>query len=92
MLEYKPAHWKVIQTVRPKLSCACWERIVQEPAPSRSIGALAGPGLLAHVLVSKFGDHLPLYRQSQIYEREGSDILLRHAKQLKDSRSIVDHD
>jgi len=58
MLEYVPARWKVIQTVRPKLSCACCERIVQEPAPSRPIDrGLAGPGLLAHVLVSKFGDH-----------------------------------
>ena len=75
MLEYVPAHWKVIQTVRPKLSCACCERIVQEPAPSRPIDrGVAGPGLLAHVLVSKFGDHLPLYRQSQIYEREGIDL------------------
>ena len=75
MLEYVPAHWKVIQTVRPKLSCACCERIMQEPAPSRPIDrGLAGPGLLAHVLVSKFGDHLPLYRQSQIYERESIDL------------------
>jgi len=74
-LEYVPAHWKVIQTVRPKLSCSCCERIVQEPAPSRPIDrGLAGPGLLAHVSVSKFGDHLPLYRQSQIYGREGIDL------------------
>ena len=75
MLECVPARWKVIQTVRPKLSCACCERIVQEPAPSRPIDrGLAGAGLLAHVLVSKFGDHLPLYRQAQIYEREGIDL------------------
>ena len=75
MLEYVPAHWKVIQTVRPKLSCSCCERIVQEPAPSRPIDrGIAGPGLLAHVLVSKFGDHLPLYRQSQIFERDGIDL------------------
>jgi transposase len=75
MLEYVPAHWKVIQTVRPKLSCAGCERIVQEPAPSRPIDrGIAGPGLLAHVLVSKFGDHLPLYRQSQIFKREGIDL------------------
>jgi transposase len=71
-LEYVPAHFKVIRTVRPKLSCACCSRIVQEPAPSRPIDrGLAGPGLLAHVLVAKYADHLPLYRQAEIYEREG---------------------
>lgn len=75
MLEYVPAHFEVIRIVRPKLSCAACERIVQEPAPSRPIDrGLAGPGLLAHVLVSKYADHLPLYRQSEIYEREGLDL------------------
>jgi hypothetical protein len=48
---------------------------VQEPAPNRPIdGGLAGPGLLAHVLVSKYADHLPLYRQSEIYERVGIEL------------------
>jgi transposase len=66
MLEYVPARFKVIRTVRPKLSCACCSRVLQEPAPSRPIDrGLAGPGLLAHVLVSKYADHLPLYRQSE---------------------------
>jgi transposase len=75
MLEYVPSHFKVIKHVRPKLSCASCERIVQPPAPSRPIErGLAGPGLLAHVLVSKYCDHLPLYRQSQIYAREGIDL------------------
>jgi transposase len=75
VLEYVPARFKVIRTVRPKLSCACCSRIVQEPAPHRPIErGLAGPGLLAHVLVSKYADHLPLYRQSEIYAREGIDI------------------
>ena len=74
-LEYVPAHFKVIRTVRPKLSCACCTRIVQEPAPSRPIDrGLAGPGLLAHVLVAKYADHLPLYRQAEIYEREGVEL------------------
>jgi transposase len=74
-LEYIPAHFKVIRTVRPKLSCACCTRIVQEPAPSRPIDrGLAGPGLLAHVLVAKYADHLPLYRQAEIYEREGVEL------------------
>ena len=64
ILEYVPAHFKVIRQVRPKLACACCERIVQAQAPSRPIErGIAGPGLLAHVLVSKYCDHLPLYRQ-----------------------------
>ena len=75
MLEYVPGHFEVIRLVRPKLSCPVCERIVQEPAPSRPIDrGLAGPGLLAHVLVSKYADHLPLYRQSEIYEREGLEL------------------
>jgi len=75
MLEYVPARFKVIRTVRPKLSCTRCDRIVQEPAPHRPIDrGLAGPGLLAHVLVAKYSDHLPLYRQSEIYEREGVEL------------------
>jgi transposase len=75
MLEYVPASFKVIRQVRPKLSCCGCERIVQAPAPSRPIDrGLAGPGLLAHVLVAKYADHLPLYRQSEIYDREGVEL------------------
>jgi transposase len=75
ILEYIPARFKVIRQVRPKLSCGGCDRIVQEPAPSRPIDrGLAGPGLLAHVLVAKYADHLPLYRQSEIYEREGIEL------------------
>ena len=75
MLEYVPQHWKVIRHVRPKYSCAGCEQIVQAPAPSRPIArGVAGPGLLAHVLVSKYCDHLPLYRQSQIYARDGIEL------------------
>jgi transposase len=75
ILEYAPARFKVIRQVRPKLSCGGCEHIVQEPAPSRPIDrGLAGPGLLAHVLVAKYADHLPLYRQSEIYEREGIEL------------------
>lgn len=74
-LEYIPARFEVVRVVRPKLSCPCCARVVQEPAPSRPIErGLAGPGLLAHVLVSKYADHLPLYRQSEIYAREGVDL------------------
>jgi len=75
ILEYVPARFKVIRQVRPKLSCSGCERIVQEPAPSRPIErGLAGPALLAHVLVSKYAHHLPLYRQAEIYEREGVEL------------------
>lgn len=75
MLEYIPASFKVIRHVRPKLGCTCCDCIVQAPAASRPIArGLAGPGLLAHVMVAKFCDHLPLYRQSQIHAREGVDL------------------
>ena len=75
MLEYVPARFKVIRQVRPKLSCGCCQRIVQLPAPIRPIDrGLPGPGLLAHVAVSKFADSLPLYRQAQIYAREGVEL------------------
>jgi len=75
MLEYVRACFKVIRHVRPKLSCDHCDRIVQAAAPSRPIDrGLAGPGLLAHVLVSKYADHQPLYRQSEIYAREGIDL------------------
>ncbi|MDB5841789.1 MAG: transposase family protein [Herminiimonas sp.] len=74
-LEFVPASFRVIRHVRPKLACTCCACIVQAPAPSRPIDrGLAGPGLLAHVMVGKFADHLPLYRQSVIYAREGVDL------------------
>jgi transposase len=75
VLDYVPARFRVIQHVRPKLACPECERIVQAEAPSRPIArGLAGAGLLAHVLVSKYADHLPLYRQAQIYAREGIEL------------------
>ena len=75
VLEYVPASFFVIRHVRPKLSCAHCERIVQAAAPSRPIErGVAGPGLLAHVLVAKYADHLPLYRQSEIYARQGVEL------------------
>lgn len=74
-LEFVPARFKVIRTVRPKLSCKRCDRIVQEPAPHRPIArGMAGPALLAHVVVSKYADHLPLYRQCEIYERQGVEL------------------
>jgi transposase len=75
VLEYVPSHFKVIRHVRPKLSCGACQKIVQPAAASRPIErGIAGPGLLAHVLVSKYCDHLPLYRQSQIFAREGIEL------------------
>jgi transposase len=75
ILEYIPANFKVIRHVRPKFACKQCERIVEAPAPSRTIErGLAGPGLIAHVLVSKYADHCPLFRQSEIYAREGVDL------------------
>ncbi len=75
MLEYVPAHFQVIRQVRPQLACSRCDKIVQAEAPSRPIArGLAGPGLLAHVVVSKYCDHLPLYRQEEIYAREGVEL------------------
>ena len=74
-LEYVPARFKVVRHVRPKLSCGGCDRIVQKPAPSRAIDkGLPGPGLLAHMLVAKYADHLPLYRQEAIYARGGVEL------------------
>jgi len=75
MLEYVPASFFVVRQVRPKLSCTKCDRIVQAAAPSRPIErGIAGPGLLAHVLVSKYADHSPLYRQSEMYARQGVEL------------------
>lgn len=70
-LDYEPGSFHVLRHVRPKLACGCG-RISQAAAPPRPITrGLPGAGLLAHVAVSKFADHQPLYRQSQIHAREG---------------------
>jgi transposase len=74
-LEYVPSHFKVIRHVRPKLACVTCQTIFQAAAPSRPIArGVAGPGLIAHVMVSKYCDHIPLYRQSGIYARDGVEI------------------
>jgi len=74
-LEYVPGRFVVNRIVRPRMACACCETIQQAPMPSRPIErGRPGPGLLAHIAVSKYADHLPLYRQSQIFEREGLDL------------------
>lgn len=74
-IEYIPESFKVIRHVRPKFTCSNCDRIAMAPLPGRAIErGLAGPAMLAHVLVSKFCDHLPLYRQSEIYARQGVDL------------------
>lgn len=75
VLEYVPGSFHVVRHVRPKLSCNACECIAQAPAPELPIHrGLAGPGLLAHVLAAKYCDHLPLYRQAEIYARDGIDL------------------
>ena len=74
-LELIPRQWKVIQHVREKFSCRACEAITQPPAPSHPIArGRAGAGLLAHILFAKYGLHLPLNRQSEVYAREGIDL------------------
>jgi transposase len=74
-LEYVPSHFKVIRHIRPKLACTQCDAIFQAAAPTRPIArGVAGPGLLAHVMVAKYCDHIPLYRQSGMYARDGVNI------------------
>jgi transposase len=75
ILELVAARLKLIETRRPKKACRRCETIHQRPAPSRPVErGMAGPGLLAHILVSKYDDHLPLYRQGEILARMGAEI------------------
>ena len=74
-LEYIPGRFVVRRIVRPRMACTCCEAFSQAPLPSRPIErGRPGPGLLSHVLVSKYCDHLPLARQSNIYAREQVDL------------------
>jgi len=75
-LDIVPAQFRVLVTRRPKYACrACEGAIVQAPAPTRLIeGGLPTEATIAHVLVSKYADHLPLYRQAQIYARQRIDL------------------
>jgi len=75
LLDFIAARLKVVEICRPKKSCRDCECMVQTPAPPRPIPrGMAGPSLLAHILVSKYDDHLPLYRQGEIFARMGADI------------------
>lgn len=75
-LDILPARFQVLVTRRPKYACrSCEEVVVQAPAPARLIeGGIPTEATVAHVLVSKYADHLPLYRQAQIYSRQGIDL------------------
>ena len=75
MLDFVPARLRVLRIRRPKYGCRACGTIHQAAAPERPIAkGMASPSLLAHVLVSKYCDHLPLYRQSQIFARHGVEI------------------
>lgn len=75
LLDYVSARLKVLQIARIKKSCRVCEKITQPPAPSTPIHrGMAGANLLSHILVSKFDDHLPLYRQREIFARLGIEI------------------
>ena len=75
VLDYVPASFHVLRHVRSKFSCRSCESITQAPAPELPIRrGRASASLLAHVLVAKYADHLPLYRQSEIYAREGVEL------------------
>ncbi len=74
-LEVVPRHWKVVQTVRERMACRTCETVSQPPAPFHPIArGRAGPELLATVLEAKFGQHLPLNRQSETFAREGIEL------------------
>ncbi len=72
-LDVIPAQFRVLVTRRPKYACrACEDGVVQAPTPARLIeGGLPTEALVAHVLTAKYADHCPLYRQAQIWARQG---------------------
>ena len=74
-LEYVPGRFVVRRILRPRMACTCCEAFSQVPLPSRPVErGRPGPGLLAHVLIGKYCDHLPLDRQSKIFTREKVDL------------------
>src|SRR6202163_1541660 len=75
-LDIMPAQFRVLVTIRPKYACrTCEDGVLQAEAPARLIeGGLPTEATIAQVLVSKYADHLPLYRQAQIYARQGIDL------------------
>jgi transposase len=75
-LDILPAQFRVLVTRRPKYACrSCEEIVAQAPAPARLIeGGIPTEATVAQILVSKYADHLPLYRQAQIYARQGVNL------------------
>jgi transposase len=74
-LDYVPGRFKVVRHIREKLSCRVCDTVVAAPAPDHAIArGRAGAGLLAHIVVSKYDDHLPLYRQAEIFARDGVSL------------------
>lgn len=74
-LEYIPSSFKVMRYIRPRCACTSCETIVQAHPQSKTIDkGLVGPGLLSHILIQKYCNHLPMYRQSEIYAREDIDL------------------
>jgi transposase len=75
-LDIIPATFRVLATTRPKYACAvCAQGVTQAPAPAHLIeGGLPTEALIAHVLVAKYADHMPMYRQSQAFARQGLDL------------------
>jgi len=74
-LDYVPGRFKVIRHIREKLSCRSCDNVIAAPAPDHAIArGRAGAGLLAHIVVSKYDDHLPLYRQAEIFARQGINL------------------
>ncbi len=75
MLDIVPVRWRVVRAVRPKYSCRVCEKIVQARAPVHAVArGKATFATLAHVVVSKFDHHLPLYRQAEMMAAQGLDI------------------
>jgi transposase len=74
-LDYVPGRFKVVRHIREKLSCRAYDVVVAAPAPDHAITrGRAGAGLLAHIVVSKYDDHLPLYRRAEIFARDGVSL------------------
>ncbi|MFT3815867.1 MAG: IS66 family transposase [Acidovorax sp.] len=89
VLDYEPGSFHVVRHVRPKLACRGCQDIRQAATPDRPIDRVtAGAGMLSHVLVSKYCDHTPLYRQAQIYARAGLEL---HRSTLTDWMAQAAH-
>lgn len=89
-LDIVPARFRVLVTRRPRYGClACEGAVVQAPAPNRLIeGGIPTEATVAQVLVSKYADHLPLYRQAQIYARQGVRLVSIRQGPQEDCASI----